>query len=127
MIEDVTSKAAFTAQGAVPARSRVTSEAFTVSSGKDGAAPKENGTDPSPISPRLRYDAGSGVVVTEFLDHTGNVQTQSPGNAALAYLRAGLGVDGRVIKKDDGPEEPVHADPAVSEDGTKKAKDITIA
>ena len=49
----------------------------------------------TPINPRLRYDAVSGVVITEFLDQTGGIQAQSPSSAVMAYLRAGLGEDGR--------------------------------
>ena len=51
-------------------------------------------TSATPISPRLRYDAVSGVVITEFLDHSGAVQAQAPSSAVMAYLRAGLSKDG---------------------------------
>jgi hypothetical protein len=48
----------------------------------------------TPINPRLRFDAPSGVVVTEFLKNGKDVQSQVPSAAALAYLRAGLQADG---------------------------------
>jgi hypothetical protein len=48
----------------------------------------------APINPRLRFDAPSGVVVTEFLKNGKDVQSQVPSAAALAYLRAGLQADG---------------------------------
>jgi hypothetical protein len=48
----------------------------------------------TPINPRLRYDAVSGVVITEFLDQAGSIQAQTPSSAVVAYLRAGLSKDG---------------------------------
>jgi hypothetical protein len=59
-------------------------------------------TEPPPINPRLRFDAAAGVVVTEFLSSGGEVQTQSPSNAVLAYLRVGLGSDGFSRRAEDG-------------------------
>ncbi len=64
------------------------------------AAPKAAADSVAPINPRLRYDPTSGVVVTEFLDSSGTVQTQAPSTAVLAYLRAGLTEDG-LGKKDE--------------------------
>jgi hypothetical protein len=56
----------------------------------------------APINPRLRFDAPSGVVVTEFLKDGKDVQSQVPSAAALAYLRAGLQADG--LSKQDSTE-----------------------
>lgn len=67
---------------------------------REGAS-KAEGPSPTPLSPRLRYDAVSGVVITEFLDHAGAISAQTPNNAVLAYLRAGLGSDGRA-KEENG-------------------------
>lgn len=68
------------------------------SAGKNTDVPtKAEKSEPSatPISPRLRFDAQAGVVITEFLDQSGSVSAQAPTNAVLAYLRAGLDSDGR--------------------------------
>lgn len=60
------------------------------------SAPKVAASAGAPaVNPRLRYDATSGVIVTEFLDRAGAVQASSPNTAVLAYLRAGLTEDGR--------------------------------
>lgn len=66
------------------------------------ASSEAKSSEPSatPLSPRLRYDAVSGVVITEFLDQSGAVSAQTPNNAVLAYLRVGLDSDGS-SKKDD--------------------------
>jgi len=64
--------------------------------------------DTQPISPRLRFDAVSGVVVTEFLNGS-SVTSQTPSAAALAYLRVGLSADGTSrndkTQHDDTPVE----------------------
>lgn len=59
------------------------------------SAPKTAAAAAPAVNPRLRYDATSGVIVTEFLDKAGTVQASSPNTAVLAYLRAGLTEDGR--------------------------------
>ena len=58
----------------------------------------------APINPRLRFDAPSGVVVTEFLKDGKNVESQVPSAAALAYLRAGLQADG--LSKQENSDIP---------------------
>lgn len=54
----------------------------------------------TPLSPRLKYDSVSGVVITEFLDGRGSVTSQIPSSAVMAYLRVGLNSDGRDEKND---------------------------
>jgi hypothetical protein len=44
----------------------------------------------STISPRLVYNPVAGVVVTEFLNNSGQIDVQLPSKAAIAYLQAGL-------------------------------------
>ncbi len=61
----------------------------------------------APISPRLRYDSTSGVVVTEFLKENGNVDSQIPSAAVLAYLRVGLQADGTGAPQENA--EPLKA------------------
>jgi len=63
-----------------------------------------------PISPRLRFDAAAGVVVTEFLNGK-SVASQTPSAAALAYLRVGLNAEGMPKTDDNANEEhtPVEA------------------
>lgn len=99
MIEGLVNKPdlAMKSSQASVAGSKSSSPTFSV----DEAKTAEPGA--APISPRLRYDSVSGVVITEFLDRTGAIQAQSPTNAVLAYLRAGLGSDG-VAKKDSSAE-----------------------
>jgi hypothetical protein len=70
--------------------------------GKEGNT-KSVASEPTPLSPRLRYDSVSGIVITEFLDQAGGVQTQAPSNAVLAYLRAGLSADGTKQKAVEAP------------------------
>lgn len=88
MIELVTQKAV-SVTGPVVAAPAKTEKGVSVQNPANQAAP-----DVAPINPRLRYDAVSGVVITEFLDQTGGIQAQSPSTAVLAYLRAGLSKDG---------------------------------
>jgi|ERR1043166_5441160 hypothetical protein len=57
----------------------------------------------TPLSPRLKYDAVSGVVITEFLDGRGSVASQAPSAAVMAYLRVGLNADGRDEKDESVP------------------------
>lgn len=95
MIDAVTHKAA--------ALLRSNSEAAFTAGKNPPAQAKDEKSEPSatPLSPRLRYDAVSGVVITEFLDQSGTVNAQAPTNAVLAYLRAGLDSDGRSKKADE--------------------------
>lgn len=44
----------------------------------------------NPISPSIKTDPVAGVLITEFRDQKGQVQTQIPSAAAVAYLRVGL-------------------------------------
>ncbi len=88
-----------------------TPAAFSVGT-KTDTAPNASGSPnppPTPLSPRLRYDAVSGIVITEFLDTGGGVQTQTPSNAVVAYLRAGLGADGRVPEEKANKALPASA------------------
>ncbi len=62
-------------------------------------------TTDQPLNPRLVYDRLAGVVITEFLNHAGTVQLQTPSSAVLAYLRVGLGADGH-SKYQPEPEKP---------------------
>ena len=41
------------------------------------------------------FDVTSGAVITQFLNNSGQVQSQFPSSVAVAYLRAGLTADGR--------------------------------
>lgn len=47
----------------------------------------------APTSPRITVDPRAGVIL-QFLDSKGQVESQSPTFAAVAYLRAGLTRDG---------------------------------
>jgi hypothetical protein len=53
------------------------------------------GGSSTPISPRIVVDPLAGVI-TEFLTSSGQVQSQIPSAAVVAYLRAGLTSDGEV-------------------------------
>jgi hypothetical protein len=48
----------------------------------------------TPISPRIVVDPLAGVI-TEFLNTNGQLQSQIPSAAVVAYLRAGLTPDGQ--------------------------------
>lgn len=80
---------------------KVTVQAGHAVSGQDGftlnTAPETKQGQVSPLSPRLRFDPSSGIVITEFLDQNGGLQAQSPSNAVLAYLRVGLAADGQHV------------------------------
>ncbi|MDD5586290.1 MAG: hypothetical protein PHY92_04950 [Alphaproteobacteria bacterium] len=71
------------------------------------AAPKTNATSVAPqiqrISPAIRFDPASGVMVTEYYDGNGKVQTQLPSAASIAYLRVGLTATGESPRKTDAP------------------------
>jgi len=45
-------------------------------------------------SPHAVIDASTGVVVQQYLNTDGTLQSQSPSSAVIAYLRAGLTPDG---------------------------------
>lgn len=49
----------------------------------------------APISPHLTFDAISGAMITEFIGSNGEIHSQVPSTAALAYLRAGLNAQGQ--------------------------------
>ncbi len=73
-------------------------------------APKEpeaSGAAPAlstqPVSPSFRFDPTAGVMITEYFNSNGEVQTQLPSAASIAYMRAGLSPTGM-------PRE--HAEPA---------------
>lgn len=55
--------------------------------------------NPEAISPRLTTDPVAGVII-QFLDGGGDVSSQYPSKAAVAYLKAGLSADGTT--KDHG-------------------------
>lgn len=57
-------------------------------------------TGVAPLSPRMRVDPSAGVVVMEYLNDSGEVTSQLPSEAVVAYLRSGLSVDG--TPTDDG-------------------------
>lgn len=41
-----------------------------------------------PLSPAIRFDPKSGVVITEYFDRDGKVATQIPSAASMAYRRS---------------------------------------
>lgn len=92
MIDSVTHKASAVLKA--PSDAAVGSAKLAQDQGKSNIEKVAEQSAP-PLNPRLRYDSSSGIVVTEFLDHSGSVQTQAPSNAVLAYLRVGLNKDGR--------------------------------
>jgi|GEM_PF-1213387 hypothetical protein len=47
----------------------------------------------TPISPRIVVDPQAGVI-TEFLNTSGQVESQIPSSTVVAYLRAGLNANG---------------------------------
>jgi hypothetical protein len=42
----------------------------------------------------VRFDPTAGVMITEYFDGDGKVQTQIPSAASIAYMRVGLTVNG---------------------------------
>ncbi len=53
-----------------------------------------------PISPVIRQDSVSGVLITQYLSTEGQVKAQFPSTVAVAYLRAGLTENG-ALRKDN--------------------------
>jgi hypothetical protein len=51
-------------------------------------------TSSAGISPRIVVDPLAGVI-TEFLNSNGQIQSQIPSSAVVAYLRVGLAADGQ--------------------------------
>lgn len=51
-----------------------------------------------PISPIIRQDSVSGVLITQYLNNEGQVRSQFPSTVAVAYLRAGLTQSGELRK-----------------------------
>lgn len=60
------------------------------------------------ISPSLRVDPIAGVVITEYFNSDGEVQTQIPSAASLAYLRVGMTASGVSSAEEQvAPTKPV--------------------
>jgi len=57
------------------------------------------------ISPVIKLDPIAGVLITQYLGSDGQVQTQIPSAASVAYLRVGLTATGEV-PKDSSPSTP---------------------
>jgi hypothetical protein len=97
MVEAITSKTTATT------KTTTTSDAATNRAALNQASDKAKtaALNAQPLNPRLVYDRLAGVVVTEFLNSSGVVQLQAPSAAVLAYLRVGLGSDGRSLPSDD--------------------------
>ncbi len=53
-----------------------------------------------PLSPSTRADPTTGVLITEYFTNEGSVRSQIPSQAALAYLRSGLTLDGQVPEEE---------------------------
>jgi hypothetical protein len=47
-----------------------------------------------PLSPNIKIDPMSGVMITEYLNSSGAVQSQIPSAVAVAYMRIGLTAEG---------------------------------
>jgi hypothetical protein len=60
------------------------------------------------ISPRIKADPFAGVIV-QFLDSNGEVRSQTPSAAAVAYLKAGLTMDGAPRGKEGAGTQEVVA------------------
>ena len=73
---------------ALTTQAAVTPATQLVSADQKGAAPAQ--VNPS----RLLSDPLSGTVITQYFDNSGNVVTQSPTRAVVAYLQIGLTADG---------------------------------
>ena len=76
-----------------PTNTAVSTPANTTQSSSVDTKPL-TGSSSTPISPRLVVDPLAGVI-TEFLSSNGQVQSQIPSAAVVAYLRAGLTADGQ--------------------------------
>lgn len=58
-------------------------------------------------SPHLSYDPIAGVVISEYFDSGGDVQTQIPSAASVAYLRMGIASAGSsVLQTNSTQPEP---------------------
>lgn len=64
--------------------------------------PLQPAQDPG-ISPHIIIDPLAGVI-TQFLNSSGQVQSQIPSSAVVAYLRDGLGPDGRAKPSETAPK-----------------------
>lgn len=71
------------------------------------AAPMTNAPSVAPqiqrLSPAIRFDPASGIMITEYFDGKGDVQTQIPSAASVAYLRVGLTATGESPRKTEAP------------------------
>ncbi len=50
------------------------------------------------LSPVIKSDPVAGVMILQYLDSDGQVQTQIPSAASVAYLRVGLTATGEAVK-----------------------------
>jgi hypothetical protein len=67
----------------------------------------------TPISPRIVVDPLAGVI-TEFLNTTGQVQSQIPSAAVVAYLRVGLDASGQAKPQPGEDTKPKQGDSVVA-------------
>lgn len=69
---------------------RAVAAATPVASPSRESAPLKTLERVQPISPVIKSDAISGTLITQYFTGSGQVDTQIPSVAALAYLRQGL-------------------------------------
>ncbi len=102
-MEGVTNVVGVSGDGGVsrraPAVSAASSAAATAAAGAASASQQVR-----PVSPSMRSDPMSGVLVTEYLSSNGDVQVQIPSAASVAYMRIGLTATGE--PKRDENENP---------------------
>lgn len=111
MVDAISTK---TVSSAKPAVADAPSAA--VAAAQSAAIAQSKATGGQPLNPRLVYDKLAGVVVTQFLSQSGNVQLQSPSAAVLAYLRVGLGADGRSKYQPEPEAQPEKQNPDITFD-----------
>jgi len=58
-------------------------------------------TQVRPLSPSLKFDPVAGVMITEYLDSSGKIESQIPSAASVAYLRVGLTANGQQPEQTD--------------------------
>jgi hypothetical protein len=81
------------AQVSAPAGAVVSSAAVPTSGSTNDTSKPLTADSNTSISPRIVVDPLAGVI-TQFLSSTGQVESQIPSSAVVAYLRAGLQADG---------------------------------
>lgn len=82
------------------------------------SAPMENASttegsavSTQPLSPSMRSDPTTGILITEYFSSSGQVRMQIPSQAAIAYMRSGMAAKAESAEKAASAKNSAQAAP----------------